>query len=60
MGAVVAAESEEIAQEALRLIHVDWEQLPFILDQEEALKPDAPVLLPGAKSNKVEDFEGVH
>jgi CO/xanthine dehydrogenase Mo-binding subunit len=56
VGAVVAADSEEIASEALRLIKVDWEQLPFILDQEEALRPEAPVLLPGAKSNRLEDF----
>jgi CO/xanthine dehydrogenase Mo-binding subunit len=56
VGAVVAAETEEIANEALRLIRVEWEQLPFILDQEEALKPEAPVLLPGAESNKLEDF----
>ena len=56
VGAVVAAESEEIAKEAIRLIHVEWEELPFLLDQEEALKPEAPVLLPGAESNKVEDF----
>ena len=56
VGAVVAADTEEIAKEALRLIHVEWEQLPFILDQEEALKPDAPILLPGAESNKLEDF----
>jgi len=56
VGAVVAADSEEIAIEALRLIEVDWEQLPFILDQEEALRPDAPVLLPGAESNKLADF----
>ena len=59
VGAAVAAESEEIAKEAIRLIHVEWEQLPFILDQEEALKPDAPVLLPGAESNKVEDFRAL-
>ena len=32
LGAVVAAESEEIAEEALRLIEVDWEVLPFVLD----------------------------
>ncbi|MBW2207756.1 MAG: hypothetical protein JRG79_12680, partial [Deltaproteobacteria bacterium] len=56
VGAVVAADTEEIAKEALRLIHVEWEQLPFILDQEEALEPDAPVLLPGAESNRLEDF----
>lgn len=56
VGAVVAADSEEIAMEGLRLIHVEWEQLPFILDQEEALQPEAPVLLHGAQSNKLEDF----
>lgn len=55
VGAVVAADSEEIAKEAIRLIEVEWEQLPFILDQEEALKPDAPVLLPGAESNNLQD-----
>jgi xanthine dehydrogenase molybdenum-binding subunit len=58
VGAVVAAESEEIAIEALRLIEVKWEELPFLLDQEEALKPDAPVLVPGAESNKLNDFRG--
>jgi xanthine dehydrogenase molybdenum-binding subunit len=56
VGAVVAAESEEIAKEALRLIEMDWEQLPFILDQEEALRPDAPILLEGTESNKIVDL----
>ena len=42
VGAVVAAESEAIAEEALRLIEVDWEVLPFVLDAEEAMKPGAP------------------
>ncbi|MBI5529585.1 MAG: xanthine dehydrogenase family protein molybdopterin-binding subunit [Deltaproteobacteria bacterium] len=46
LGAVVAAESEEIAEEALRLIKVDWEVLPFVLDPYEAMKPGAPVLHP--------------
>jgi xanthine dehydrogenase molybdenum-binding subunit len=34
---------------------VDWETLPFVLDQEEALKPDAPILRPGAENNMLED-----
>lgn len=51
VGAVVAADSEDIANEALRLIDVEWEELPFVLDQEEALKPDAPILRPGADTN---------
>ena len=40
--ALVAAESEEIAQEALKLIHVEYESLPAILDPRDALKEDAP------------------
>src|SRR5512146_3182177 len=42
MGAVVVADSEEICDRALRLIKVEWEERPFILDMEESLKPDAP------------------
>ena len=40
--AVVAAESEEIAGDALRLIDVRYEPLPFVSDLESALLPDAP------------------
>jgi CO/xanthine dehydrogenase Mo-binding subunit len=40
--AVVAAESEEIAEDALRLIEVEYELLPFVVDMEKALAPDAP------------------
>jgi putative selenate reductase molybdopterin-binding subunit len=39
--AFVAAESEEIAEEALRLIEVDYEPLPVILEPADALKPGA-------------------
>jgi CO/xanthine dehydrogenase Mo-binding subunit len=42
--ALVAATSEDIAEEALRLIHVDYEILPAVFDVEEALKPGAPQL----------------
>ncbi len=42
--ALVAAETEEIAEEALGLIHVVYEQLPAVYDVEEAIKPDAPQL----------------
>ncbi|MDW7740060.1 MAG: molybdopterin cofactor-binding domain-containing protein [Bacillota bacterium] len=37
----VAADTEEIADEALNLIKVTYEQLPVIIDPIEALKPDA-------------------
>lgn len=45
-GVVVAAESEEIAEEALRMLDIDWEVLPFVLDTLEAMKPDATVIHP--------------
>ncbi len=42
--ALVAAENEETAQEALSLIEVDYEELPAVFDPLEAMKPDAPKL----------------
>ncbi len=39
--ALVAAETEEIAEQALDLIKVDYEPLPGVFDPEEAMKPDA-------------------
>jgi CO/xanthine dehydrogenase Mo-binding subunit len=44
--AVVAAVDEDRAQEALDLIKVDYQPLPFVLDPEEALKPEAPKIHP--------------
>ncbi|MBI5033504.1 MAG: molybdopterin-dependent oxidoreductase [Chloroflexi bacterium] len=40
--AFVAAESEVIAQRALELIDVEYEELPAIIDLRDAMKPDAP------------------
>ena len=40
--ALVAAETEAIAHEALSLIRVEYEVLPAVLDPRDALKPDAP------------------
>jgi xanthine dehydrogenase molybdenum-binding subunit len=53
VGAVVAAESEQIAEEALRLIEVDWEVLPFVLDPLEAMRPGAPVIHPEVSVSNV-------
>ncbi|MBI3016325.1 MAG: molybdopterin-dependent oxidoreductase [Candidatus Tectomicrobia bacterium] len=44
--AAVAAVRESIAEDALRLIEVEYERLPFVLDPEEALKPEAPKIYP--------------
>ena len=42
--AAVAATTEKIAAEACKLIEVEYEVLPFVIDVEEAMKPDAPIL----------------
>lgn len=42
--AVLAAETPEIAREALKLIEVDYEVLPSVLDPRDAGKPGAPVI----------------
>jgi carbon-monoxide dehydrogenase large subunit len=42
--AAVAAESPEIAEEALNLIQVGYEELPFVTDPVEAIRPGAPLL----------------
>ncbi|MFB3887305.1 MAG: xanthine dehydrogenase family protein molybdopterin-binding subunit [Thermodesulfobacteriota bacterium] len=44
--AVVAAVDEDRASEAVDLIKVDYEVLPFLLDPEEAMKPGAPKIHP--------------
>ncbi|MBE7418724.1 MAG: xanthine dehydrogenase family protein molybdopterin-binding subunit [Ideonella sp.] len=40
--AVVAATSEEIAEEAVELIEVEYDELPAMLTVEDAMRPDAP------------------
>ena len=42
--AAVAAIDREIAEEALQLIEVDYEELPTLFDPMEAMKPDAPLI----------------
>lgn len=44
--AIVAAETEEIAAAALRLIHVKYEPLPVVGDPVYAHSPEAPILHP--------------
>src|ERR1700693_1636089 len=41
--AAIAATSPHIAEEALRLIEVDYEPLPPVMTAEAAMKPDAPI-----------------
>ena len=42
--AFVAAETEAIAEKALKLIDVEYELLPVLLNSEVAMNPDAPIL----------------
>jgi CO/xanthine dehydrogenase Mo-binding subunit len=44
IGAVVVAETPEICDEALKLIEVEWEVLPSIVNAPEGLEPGAPVI----------------
>ncbi|MDR0843325.1 MAG: molybdopterin-dependent oxidoreductase, partial [Acidobacteriota bacterium] len=41
MGVAVVAEDEETCDRALRLLEIEWEERPFILDMEQSAKPDA-------------------
>ena len=42
--AVVVAEDVDTAEEALELIDVEYEELPAVLDIEETMAPDAPLI----------------
>jgi CO/xanthine dehydrogenase Mo-binding subunit len=54
--ALVAAETEEIAEKALRMIQVKYQALPAVFDPVEAIKSDAPPVETG-KSNIVTHYE---
>jgi CO/xanthine dehydrogenase Mo-binding subunit len=51
--AAVAAETEEIAAEACRLVEVEYEELPAVFDPDEALQPGAPQIHPQFPGNLV-------
>lgn len=46
VGAFIVADTEEIAENALKLVEVEWNVRPFVLEPEEAAKPDAPLANP--------------
>ncbi len=55
--AVVAAVTEEIAEEALALIRVEYEPLPHVFDVEGAMRPGAPQLHDAAPGNLAINFK---
>jgi len=48
--AAVAAISSDLASDAIRLIDVQYEQLPFVVELEPAMEPSAPLVF-GRSSN---------
>jgi putative selenate reductase molybdopterin-binding subunit len=52
--AAIAADSPEIAEEALKRIRVEYEILPAVFDENEATKPGAPVI------HDEKDTEDIH
>lgn len=46
--AAVAAVTQADADEAARLVKIDYEPLPFVVDMDEARKDGAPLVFPGA------------
>ncbi len=58
--AAVAAETEEIAEEALRLIKIEYEDLPAVFDPAESLKEGAPVIHDKHPDNIPFTFEYSH
>ncbi|YCI06595.1 xanthine dehydrogenase family protein molybdopterin-binding subunit (plasmid) [Ensifer sp. D2-11] len=51
--AAVAATSALLAQDAARLIHVEYEPLPHVIDVDDAIKPDAPAIRAGSADHTV-------
>ena len=49
--AVVVAENEAAAAQAVRLVQVEYEELPFVLDVQKAMEPDAPQIHDRAPGN---------
>jgi putative selenate reductase molybdopterin-binding subunit len=55
--AAVAADTLEIAEEALKLIDVQYEVLPAVFDENEAIEPGAPVIHDESDSEDIHDAE---
>ena len=49
--AAVVAESRHIAEDAVELVEVDYNPIDFVIDPEEAMQPEAPLVHPQHGSN---------
>jgi carbon-monoxide dehydrogenase large subunit len=55
--AVVVAENRYIAEDAIELIHVEWEPLPVVTNARAATEPGAPQLHENAPNNVCMEWE---
>ncbi len=55
--AVVVAEDRYIAEDALELIDVEYEELPVVTDSRESMRPDAPQLHDAVPNNVAANFQ---
>ncbi len=53
--AAVAADTREIAEEAIKLIDVTYEVLPAVFDENEAMQPGSPVIHDEPDTEKIHD-----
>lgn len=51
--AAIAATEPEIAEDALELIEVEYQSLPAVVDAEEAMRPEAPLVFDSFGTNVV-------
>ncbi|MGV1014049.1 MAG: molybdopterin-dependent oxidoreductase [Methyloceanibacter sp.] len=58
--AAVVAETEAAAEEACRLLEVDYEILPAVFDPEQAMEPSAPVLHQRAMESRGNVYVDIH
>ena len=58
VGAIAIAENEDLCNEALRALVVDWEVLPHVVDLHKGREADAPVIRPVSAAPKGGGFGG--
>lgn len=58
--ALVIAETRAQAVDAAELVDVDYDELPAVVDMEDALAPDAPLQFPEVGSNIATSIHAIH
>jgi xanthine dehydrogenase molybdenum-binding subunit len=53
IGAVIVADTEQIARDALKLLKVTWKELPFTIDVETSAAKDAPAAVEGTANDSI-------